>query len=261
VTDDTIYQMTRETSRDDPSIVQYWHSDEMPAEIEALTASFRELNPDLRHRIFCEAEARQFIADRFTRSEVAAFDSCAVPAMQADYFRYCAVLAFGGVYSDADFRCIQPLRGLIEKIEGGLLFRREPRGNLVNGFFAFHRPGHPLLRIALDVATANIERRAAKRVNAVTGPLIFTCLSALHRAGSMDAARRLAVDASMRRLVEPMLDVIDDYTQVAEAFEDVKIEPFETAGAWVVNPNTTPEYKLGNDHWVNWHERRGSIFR
>ncbi|HSN78450.1 MAG TPA: DNA topoisomerase, partial [Anaerolineae bacterium] len=35
---------------------------------------------------------------------------CAIPAMQADYFRYCAALADGGVWADVDLRCQRALR-------------------------------------------------------------------------------------------------------------------------------------------------------
>jgi len=33
----------------------------------------------------------------------------------------------------------------------------------LNSFFAFKEPGHPLLRLSMDVATANIEQRVCER--------------------------------------------------------------------------------------------------
>lgn len=241
-------------------IVQYWHSAEIPSEIKDLTATFGELNPDLHHRVYCEAEARTFIGDHYTSREVAAFDACAVPAMQADYFRYCAILAFGGVYSDVDLRCLRSLQSLIGRTSGGLLLRREPPGNLVNGFFVFSSPGHPLLQLALDAATANIESRAVKRVDVATGPWIFTGLAALHRAGSIEAIHDLLADTPAER-AEPILDVIGDFARLEKAFENLEIKPLDAISMWIGEPATTPAYKLGESHWVNWHKRKGSIFR
>jgi mannosyltransferase OCH1-like enzyme len=251
--------MARVQGGDSLSLVQYWHSELVPAEIEELTATFRDLNPDLCHRVYCEGEAEEFIAAHYTSREVAAFQACAVPAMQADYFRYCAVLALGGIYADADFRCVRPLRGLVETTTGGLLFRREPKTTVINGFFAFDAPGHPLLQLALDVATANIEHRAAKRVHAVTGPWIFTSLAALHRLGSFEAGRGALV--RVNRLQEVLGEAIGDFARVTEAFERVRIVPFRTAMDWIGEAGAPLAYKQGDEHWIDWHERNGSIFR
>jgi len=242
-----------------PALVQYWHSEQIPTEIEALTATFHDLNPDLHHHVYCEAEAEEFIAAHFTSREVTAFRACAVPAMQADYFRYCAVLALGGIYADADFRCVQPLRELIGTTAGGLLFRREPKTTLINGFFVFDEPGHPLLRLTLDVATANIEHRAAKKVHAVTGPWIFTSLAALHRLGSFEAGR--STGAGIHKLATVMVEAVGDFKRVVEAFERVRVVPFRAAMEWIGEAGTPLDYKQGNEHWIDWHERNGSIFR
>lgn len=251
--------MAQEQGGCGPSLVQYWHSEQVPAEIEVLTETFRELNPDLHHRVYCEREAEEFIANNYTSREVAAFRACAVPAMQADYFRYCAVLAQGGIYADADFRCVQPLRGLIDGVAGGLLFRREPQTTLINGFFAFDAPGHPLLRLTLDVATANIERRAARKVHAVTGPWLFTSLAALNRLGSFDAGRKAG--AGVHRLAEVLVEAIGDFARVTEAFERVRVVPFRTALDWIGEAGTPLAYKQSDEHWIHWPERKGSIFR
>lgn len=242
-------------------IVQYWHSPEVPSEITKLTTSFRNLNPSSRHVLFDECRARAFIAERFGAREVAAFDACAVPAMQADYFRYCAVFALAGVYADADFRCLRPLDPLIERLPGGTLFRSK-FGHLCNGFFVFKRPEHPFLRLALDIATANIERRVGQSVNVVTGPWVFLALEAVHRFGSLEETRRrvsLVSDEKLERIASSVLGAIGGYERVVEAFEDVTIAPLELPN-WIGHPDARPAYKQTDLHWVNWQRGR-SIFR
>jgi hypothetical protein len=269
----------------EPSIVQYWHSTEIPVEVAELVGTFRNLNPDLHHRLFCEATAGEFIAEHFSAREVAAFRACAVPAMQADYFRYCAVLALGGIYSDADFRCVRPLRELLASTGGGRLFRREPPGYLLNGFFLFDAPGHPLLRLTLDIATANIEGRVGERVQMVTGPWIFSGLAALHRLGSSEPTYGGVGDRGLGTLVEPfhrmaaqqvpmpaarldipqmtaaLFETVGDYGVVDEAFEGVVISPLETATEWVHEPESPLPYRGNEEHWINWQNRGSTIFR
>jgi Glycosyltransferase sugar-binding region containing DXD motif len=247
-------------ARDLP-IIQYWHHEQVPADVADHISSFRDRNPGLRHLVFHEAAAEKFIAEHFTAREVAAFRACAVPSMQADYLRYCAVLALGGVYVDVSFRCLQSLQPLIEMAAGGVLFRQEPQQFIVNGIFAFKAPGHPLLQLALDVATANIEGRAAESVNMATGPWIFTGLTALHRLGSLGAARQAVAGQGIEPLVEIMLRVVGDFERVARALEEVRIAPLDMANGWVTRPPVPLEYKQSETRWVGWHKREGTIYR
>src|SRR5262245_47838054 len=146
---------------DAPPLVQYWHSESIPGYIEDLLATFRDHNPSMRHMVFNEGTATEFIARHYGERELRAFHACAVPAMQADYFRYCAVHVLGGTYVDVDFRCERPLDGLAEFDGMGQLFERE-HGGIVNGIFIFTSPRHPVLSLALEIATANIEQRVSQ---------------------------------------------------------------------------------------------------
>lgn len=241
------------------SIVQYWHSEDVPEEVRDLTASFREKNPEMRHRLFHEEEAAEFIAEHLTKREVDAFRACAVPAMQADYFRCCAILALGGLYADVSLVCRRPLGPLLDEVDSGLLVRLAPSEVIYNGFFAFAAPGHPFLRLALDVTTSNIERRIANSVNRVTGPLVFTCLAEAHRLGGFDSA--WAPDPWVADLVEGMYEEVGSYERVSAAFEGVRIEPRENIHEWAIRSPARLEYKESDTHWPDWAERKGSIFR
>jgi glycosyl transferase-like sugar-binding protein len=235
-----------------------------------LLASFRDRNPDFTHRVFNEAEAEEFIAERFGAREAAAFRGCAVPSMQSDYFRYCAVLALGGVYSDADFRCLRSLRPLVEGAEGGEIFLG-PTLHPLNGrqtrrvwsqFFAFREPGHPFLELALEIATANMESRIAERVWPVgekaiegiwltVGPGIFSLMRFIRDWGSFDAF----VDGIAGSPAEPFGDlyceVIGDYGRIVAAFEGVRVSPHESMITWVGDPEHPLPYKQTDIHWQN----------
>jgi Glycosyltransferase sugar-binding region containing DXD motif len=241
-----------------PPIVQYWHDGAPPAEIEALIATFRELNPGLAHRVFEKERAEELIAAHFSERELAAFRACAVPAMQADYLRYCAVLVHSGIYADADFRCLRSLDPLLS-VAGGTAFE-SPNGHVDNGFFAFATPRHPFLRLALDVATNNIEQRVAETVNMVTGPWVFSSLRALHELGSLKLANERAAGTPLERFARSVTEAIGDYERLIEAFADVRIEPSEAAEDWISKPDIPPAYKDTDLHWTRWSRRRESIF-
>jgi Glycosyltransferase sugar-binding region containing DXD motif len=251
------------TERKNSPIVQYWHDRDVPDDVAESIATFRDRNPQSRHMLFDEAKAERFIADRFDEREVSAFRACAVPAMQSDYFSYCALLELGGLYSDIGFRCLRTLPPLLQADEEGLLLKRESNGNLINGFFAFGRPGHPLLRLALDVATVNIEQRvASSTVSLVTGPWVFTALFRLHRLGSIDAIRQQVPPGSeFERPMETLLETVGDPACLTSAFESIRIEPLGGTVGWIEKPSTQFRYKRSEADWVNWRRRGASIYR
>jgi Glycosyltransferase sugar-binding region containing DXD motif len=249
-------------------IVQYWDSEEIPTEVAALMATFAEHNPELPRRVFDEHAAAALIGERFGERFLAAFRACSVPAMQADYFRYCAVHALGGVYVDADLRCVGPLRPLLAHPASGTLFGRPelPRrwrtpafewGErvgayrvVVNSLFAFPAPGHPLLELAIEVATANVERRVDGEVWLVTGPAIFTSLYLLHELGSFDAFGAYVQGGALAAIAPILEAAIGDQRRVVEAFRGVRLPPAGEA-AGMVGDERELHYKAGERHWLN----------
>lgn len=247
-------------------IIQYWHSAEVPDYIAALIATFRERNPSMRHLVFSERTADSFIAERHGERHVRAFRACAVPAMQADYLRYCAVYTYGGIYADVDFGCIRTLHPLLD-LEGHL-FQEPAEGPALNGLFAFRSPGHPLLAMAIEIATRNIEARISESITLTTGPGIFTGLAQLHRNSSLEALRdsvgpnwKPRVEACWEPLADSFTKAIDKHGPLAKAFEGVRISTRTEMLTWVERNGTELPYKQSGLHWVNWQERGETIFR
>lgn len=260
------------------AISQYWDTEAIPPYIGDQFATFRELNPEFRHRIFSESAAEALIGERFGERQLSAFRACAIPSMQSDYFRYCAVLAFGGVYADADARCMRPLRPLLEQLDGGEIFfsptahmheGREAR-RIWSHFFAFRQPGHPFVKLALEIATANLEERIAERVwlggdhvvNSVwltVGPGVFSLMRFIWEWGSFDAFIATARGTPVEHFAPLYCEVIGDYERLTSAFEGVRTSSYEEMQHWVEEvPRSQLPYKETDDHW---HNARGSIFR
>jgi hypothetical protein len=260
-----------------PPIFQYWHTEDVPTYIDDLFESFRHHNLDLCQRIFSESEAEGFIAEHFGLREVEAFRTCAVPSMQSDYFRYCSVLACGGIYADADYRCIRPLRPLLDRSEGGEIFlgptvhrfEGRPTRHIWSGFFAFREPGHPFLRLALDIATANLEARIPERVWPVgekvvesiwltVGPGVPTLMRFIRDCGSFDAFIERVRGSDADPFANLYCETIGDYGRIVEAFEGMYVSPYESMCHWVGNSESVLPYKETDVHWQNVN---GEIFR
>ena len=252
-----------------PPIIQYWHEEDVPASVAERLASFREANPDMRHLVFNESTAESFIEEYYSAREVAAFRTCAVPAMQADYLRYCAVGALGGICCDADCRCTSPLRPLVE-VGGAELFRH-PDGSVANGFLVFGSPEHPLPRLVVEVATANIEHRVDGGVAFVTGPRVVRTLVESRRFGSFE--RWLAI-ASKRQYPAPchladggpthphmkvLCAIIDQDARLVEAFEGVRVSSLTKLNGLIRHDDRrSPPYKGTALHYPNFE---ASIYR
>lgn len=250
-------------------IWQYWDSESIPPYVDELLATFEDLNGDLGHQVFSERDAAALIAESFTARELAAFEACAVPSMQSDYFRYCVVLSRGGIYADADCRCLTSLRPLLERDQQGELFFRPdayPVGGhslhrFASSFFAFREPGHPLLRLSLDIATANMEARICERVWAkgenviasiwlTVGPGIFTMLHYLDVLGSFDRLIAAAAGTEAEPFMDLYCQVIGSRDRVAEAFDGVRLSSFHEMSSWI-GPDAPLAYKETDVHWQN----------
>lgn len=262
------------------ALVQYWHSEKIPEEIGTLIATFPELNPEMRHLVFSEGSAEAFIAEHFTSREVAAFRACALPAMQSDYFRCCAVLALGGVYADADLRCLRPLASMLEELETGWMVGwpqippalgslglsdrtvfgdTEPPGEfrwVENGFFAFSAPGHPLLERTLLAMTTSIEARTTESLMATTGPGVFTSFYAMRELGSFNAYREYASHGELGMVASRICEIVGSFDELKRMLDGVAIAPVKEAHKIV--EHTMPAYKDTDIHWMRW---RRSIYR
>lgn len=252
------------------SIWQYWDSEEVPDYVLELATTFTRRNPDFRHRIFSERDTERFIEERFGPRELSAFRACAVPSMQSDYFRYCVVLAMGGIYADVDYRCMRSLRPLVGGPHTGEIFL-SPTPRQVNGreatrvwsgFFAFAQPRHPFLQLALDLATANMEARIAERIwphggdirmaiGLTVGPGIPTLMRYMRDWGSIDAFLEGIAGSPAEPFGELYCEVIGGYERIVEAFEGVRVSSHTSMGQWVRDPEFALPYKATDAHWHN----------
>lgn len=153
------------------TIIQYWDKINPPDEVQVLINSWRQ-ESDFSHFLFNRESGGELIRLHFGEEVENTYNLCGIPAMQADYFRYCALFALGGCYLDADTQRLGSLSDLIKERETGLLMKRQDR--VANDFMFVMKPGHRLLQYCIETATSNIRSRISNNVWEVTGPGIMT---------------------------------------------------------------------------------------
>jgi len=207
-----------------PTILQFWDA-EAPHYIQVLLKSVECNNSDLDYVLYNDDMASIYIAEHYGEEMRSVYQSCALPSMRADLFRYFYLLREGGFYIDADFSCSQSLDPLLEKGTAGCLYER--KAGICNGILFVRNANNPLIERILSDALANISSRKSNSVWSVTGPGVIQRLYAYER---------------NRQLFEDF-GIIDD---------DEFYNYFGVVAGL--------EYKRGDDHWTVARDKGLSIF-
>jgi mannosyltransferase OCH1-like enzyme len=156
------------------NIYQFWDSEKPPEEVSILLETWKS-EPGFQYHLHNYDSARSFIKQNFEISTLASFDSCAVPAMQADLFRYCVLFQMSGIYVDADTRLLKNIQNLVGiACPRGILMNRS--GRIANDFMFFSQKQDPLLERVIRNAESNINLKISQNVWEITGPGIMTKL-------------------------------------------------------------------------------------
>ena len=153
-------------------IMQFWDSGKPPDDVERIMRSWPDLNPEYEVQRFDNPTAEAWLLQHHPQVVVAAFRRADGATQKADIFRLAWLTTMGGVYADADDRCLKPLHDLIpEGVE--LVLYQEEIGALCNNFIAA-MPNHPALARALQLAVQAINRGDRDVIWLSAGPGLLT---------------------------------------------------------------------------------------
>ncbi|HQT74169.1 MAG TPA: glycosyltransferase [Acidiphilium sp.] len=187
------------------TLIRYWHDpNDLPDDVRDCLASWdRLVDEGFEIRMFCDASAARYIAERYDAREREAFARCRHPAMRSDYLRMCFVLDEGGLYVDADDVLLgddwKELFG-DGRLKVQLLCYDSPAAQMVPAaeiwradlptdgriFYVNNDPiaapaGHPILRAALSRATDRLlSEDPFPEIQETTGPGNLTAALAAH---------------------------------------------------------------------------------
>jgi len=240
-------------------LYQYWDTPEPPDEVAAWIEEFRVMNPEMQHRLYDRDAASWFIGKHIGQRERKAFEACAVPSMQSDYFRVCAVKKSGGAYVDADYRSLQNLSGLLQGAPHGMLQSWD--GELVHGFMMIRRSDDPFIDACIKICTLNVESRDVPNAYTATGPGVLNALQAVlkpERAPALLAKfdNMLQHDWLFPVVVERARREITVTSNLVQALDAITLISKRDLRPWL--GKTDPPYKHTERHWMNW---RGPMYR
>jgi tetratricopeptide (TPR) repeat protein len=161
------------------SIIQYWDSSKLPHEIELYTRTWREWNADFEYRLFDDTAAKEFLTKNYPADTVRAYQRIEHAAGKADLFRLAYLYAEGGVYADADDRCIGPVSNALPPHATLAVFQEDYAlaglavGTLANNFLAAV-PNNAIIGRALEMACQAINRGDNDFIWLKTGPALVT---------------------------------------------------------------------------------------
>ncbi len=153
-------------------IVQYWDAEKVPDELVPIMATWQQMNPGYEYSLYNDKTAAEFILESYGERAHKAYQSCAFPAMKADFFRYLYIYKRGGYYADADDACVVPVADL-EGPQVELLVGKVRIGNWGNNFFGAS-VGNPVIGEVVEQVLSNIENRISDNLWLVTGPGAFS---------------------------------------------------------------------------------------
>ena len=100
---------------------------------------------------------------------LAAYRAASEPAQRADLIRLAYLAAKGGVYLDADDRCIAALGSFVSPDATFVAYQEDDYGTLANNFLAVV-PEHPVICLALRLAADALNRGDRDILWLSTGP-------------------------------------------------------------------------------------------
>ena len=240
-------------------LFQYWDTGDPPPEVAAWVDGFRSMNPEMSHTLYDRDQASWFIGKRIGLRERRTFDTLLIPAMQADYFRLCAICSRGGVWVDADYQAAAPLREVLDDVPEALFLSWF--GHVDNSFMMCRSPAKAFLSAALRLATLNIETRMNGRAYMVSGPGALSAIRVL-----VDPESTEQVEAQFHRLrgavgdcattMERARTAIPVTPELKQAFQAARLIEVAAMKPWL-SRRKKPAYKQTSVHWQNWV---GSIY-
>jgi mannosyltransferase OCH1-like enzyme len=134
--------------------------------------SWRTLNPQFEYERFDHRTALQFLESNHRSGVASAYKRLREPAQCADLFRLAYLSVRGGLYVDADDRCLTTIDTFAPRTATFLSYYEE-YGTIANNFLGAMAQ-HPVIARALQLATQAVNRGDGDLLWLSTGPGVLT---------------------------------------------------------------------------------------
>lgn len=143
-------------------IFQTWETNDIEPEFQKIVNKWKEYNPEYEYVLYNNLEREVFIKENFGETAFNAYNKIIPGAYKCDFWRYCILYIYGGVYIDIDSLCMGKLDNFItNSIEFVVPIDLnshpyEGNHNLTCGFIA-SIPKHPILLKCIERIIYNVE--------------------------------------------------------------------------------------------------------
>jgi alpha 1,6-mannosyltransferase len=162
---------------DFPRLIWQTGSTDGIAKYRKQSSTWTKLNPSHNHTILTDSAADEFVHNHFKhRPSITQFwDTLETPVLRADLLRYLLMLSRGGVYSDIDTSCLEPIDSWIPpeyRLRTNAVVAIEYDDNTYSMFvrpISFNqwtlmaKPDHPIFARAVDRVISNLEFLARQK--------------------------------------------------------------------------------------------------
>lgn len=150
-------------------IYQTWKTKHIHENVQKIRDNIQYLNPDYQMVLYDDNDINLFIKNNFDEYTYRCYLQLNVGAAKADFWRYCVLYIYGGVYLDMDSEIIRPLDELISENEACIVTREGNPGVFNNWIMIFEKK-HPILLKTIQNCCYNIFNRTTNDVCYLTGP-------------------------------------------------------------------------------------------
>lgn len=167
---------------------QFWDTGTPPPGVQALLQTWQDENPSWEYKLWTDSSIVDLIRERYDETVERAYRAGRYPAMRADLGRYLVLSEFGGIYADADLKCLRSIEDVVDTSVDFVVFRGM-NGVWRNDFLgACH--GSTIVKDFVRLSVENIEaRRFPENLWLVTGPGMTTPVLDEALAGGLSAQK------------------------------------------------------------------------
>ena len=150
-------------------IYQTWKDKNLSSNLLKIRDNIIKLNPDYKIILYDDKEIDEFIKLNFDEYVYNAYSKLNIGAARADFWRYCILYKFGGIYLDLDSEILKPLDELIDENDQAIVTREHNKGCFNNWIMIFQKD-HPILLETINNCCYNIINKTTDNIAQLTGP-------------------------------------------------------------------------------------------
>jgi mannosyltransferase OCH1-like enzyme len=154
-------------------IYQTWKTKNLPLTCIDVKNNIQKLNPEYKILLYDDQDIDNFIKSNFDEYTYNSYLQLNIGASKADFWRYCILYKYGGIYLDIDSNIRRPLNELIQEDDQCIITREESGGHFVQWFMIFEK-NHPILLDTINKCCKNIRNKTTNDIIYLTGPGAFT---------------------------------------------------------------------------------------